>query len=315
MWLPLAAALFLLDPGIGTAMSATSVTTAALAAALARAPGVSSSATVTRLRCEYAVNPLGIDTMLPRLSWALESSRRGTRQTAYRILVASRESILQAGRGDLWDSGRVNSSQSVHVPYAGKSLASRMRCYWKVRVWDQAGVRSGWSSPAWWETGLLRPSDWQARWIGAPYQTELEGGGPAPHFRKAFTLGADVRSARAYVCGLGYFELRLNGRKVGEDVLVPSHTDYTRRPQLKNKSYPYEDNGVQRVLYLTYDVTEHLKRGENVVGVILGSGYFHNRRDIEGDHNYGSPRLLCQMEVTLADGSRHVIGTRTWPTL
>jgi alpha-L-rhamnosidase len=300
-----AAALFLLGPGSGTAISAASATPAPLAPASSFTP----STTVTRLRCEYAVNPLGIDAARPRLSWALESSRRGTRQTAYRILVASRKSILQADRGDLWDSGRVTSSQSVHVPYAGNSLASRTRCYWKVRVWDQAGARSEWSSPAWWETGLLHPSDWQARWIGAPYHTELEGGGPAPYFRKAFALAGDIRWARAYVCGLGYFELRLNGRKVGEDVLVPSHTDYTRRPQLKNKSYPYEDNGAQRVLYLTYDVTEDLKRGENVVGAILGSGYFHNRRDIEGDHDYGSPRLLCQMEITLVDGSHHVIAT------
>ena len=304
-WLALAAALFLLGPGIRTAMFAAAATPEP------RTPAsrLNEAVTVTRLRCEYAVNPLGIDAERPRLSWAIESSRRGTRQTACQIVVASSESILRSNRGDLWDSGRLDSSQSVHVPYAGKSLGSRARCYWKVRVWDQTGVASDWSSPAWWETGLLHPLDWQAQWIGAPYHSELEGGGPAPHFRRSFALGGEIRSARAYVCGLGYFELRLNGRKVGEDVLVPSHTDYTRRPQLKNKSYPYDDNGAQRVLYLTYDVTEQLQRGENVVGIILGSGYFHNRRDIEGDQNYGSPRVICQIEVTLADGARHVVAT------
>lgn len=203
----------------------------------------------------------------------------------------------------------MKSSQSVHVPYAGKSLASRTRCYWKVRVWDERGGPSDWSGSNFWEMGLLRASDWQARWVGAPYHTEFEGGGPAPHFRKTFALPANIRSARAYVCGLGYFELRLNGRKVGNDLLVPSHTDFTRRPRLKNISYPYDDNGSQRTLYLTYDVTEHLRRGDNAVGVILGSGYFHNRRDIEGDHNYGSPRLLCQIEALLDDGSRVVVAT------
>jgi len=277
----------------------------------ARSETASSASTtvLTHLRCEYAVNPLGIDSARPRMSWALKSQKRGVRQTAYRILVASSDANLKENRGDLWDSGRVDSSQSTHVPYAGKPLGSRMRCFWKVRVWDEAGVAADWSEPAWWEMGLLQPSDWQAQWIGSPSHTELTGDGPAPLFRRAFHLAGKVRSARAYVCGLGYFELRLNGRKVGQDVLVPSHTDYTRRPHLNNKSYPYEDNGAQRVLYLTYDVTDYLQRGENVVGAILGSGYFHSRYSIEGDHNYGSPRLLCQIEVTLADGYRRIIAS------
>ena len=272
-------------------------------------PSAASHATLTRLRCEYAVNPLGIDAARPRLSWAIQSPKRGARQTAYRILVASNPTILSENRGDLWDSGSVDSPQSVHVRYSGSPLKSRTRCHWKVRIWDEAGAASEWSSAAWWEMGLLESSDWQAQWIGAPSHTELRGDGPAPHFRKAFAMDADVRSARAYVCGLGYFELRLNGRKVGEDVLVPSHTDYTRRPHLNNRSYPYDDFGAQRVLYLTYDLTDYLKHGENVVGALLGSGYFHSRYTIEGDHNYGSPRLLCQLEVTLADGSRRIIAT------
>ena len=269
----------------------------------------SCSLKLTALYCDYDVNPLGIDDKIPYLSWTLQSSQRGARQSACRILVASSPAVLAEDRGDLWDSGKMNSSQSVHIPYTGKSPNSRQRCYWKVCVWDENGCQSNWSPPSWWEMGLIQKSDWQAQWIGAPYHTEENGGGPAPYFRKSFQLPAGIRTARAYICGLGYFELHLNGRKVGDDVLVPHQTDYSLRPNLQNKSYPYEDNGVKRVLYLTYDVTGYLTAGENVIGVILGSGFYHNRRDVEGNHNYGSPRVLCQLEIQFNDGSFQTIAS------
>ncbi|MDP9362916.1 MAG: hypothetical protein M3Q10_01575, partial [Chloroflexota bacterium] len=120
----------------------------------------------TGLRCEYLTDPLGIDVARPRLSWTLESGRRGERQSAYRILVASDRARLLAGEGDLWDSGHVASGQSTHVVYGGPALASRQRCWWSVRVWDRDGRASASSAPAWWETGLLRSDDWQADWIG-----------------------------------------------------------------------------------------------------------------------------------------------------
>ncbi|MBI4325728.1 MAG: family 78 glycoside hydrolase catalytic domain [Chloroflexi bacterium] len=125
------------------------------------------AATVTNLRCEYLRDPLGIDTPKPRLSWVIESERRGEWQTAYRVLVASTPATLAKDEGDLWDSGKVALDQSIQVEYAGQPLQSRQRCFWKVRVWDKAGQRSAWSRTAFWTMGLLQPQDWSAKWIGA----------------------------------------------------------------------------------------------------------------------------------------------------
>ena len=120
------------------------------------------------LRCEYQTDPAGLGETTPRLSWIDESSRRAERQTAYQILVASAADVLRNDRGDLWDSGKVSSAESAHVVYAGQPLASRMVCFWKVRVWDRDGAASAWSQPARWSMGLLTPGDWQAHWIGNP---------------------------------------------------------------------------------------------------------------------------------------------------
>ncbi len=117
------------------------------------------------LRCEYLVNPLGIDVVKPRLSWICKSSQRGQKQTAYRVLVASFQHKLDKDMGDLWDSGKVLSGQSIHVEYAGKPLSARQVCYWKVRTWDKDGKASAWSPSAFWSMGLLEASDWQAKWI------------------------------------------------------------------------------------------------------------------------------------------------------
>jgi hypothetical protein len=126
-----------------------------------------SAATVNSLRCEYLKDPLGIDAVHPGLSWVIESSRRGEVQTAYQILVASSPQALAKNRGDLWGSGKVASSQSVQVPYSGKPLTSRMRCYWKARIWDKDGKPTPWSQPALWTIGLLDEHDWKGCWIGA----------------------------------------------------------------------------------------------------------------------------------------------------
>ena len=118
------------------------------------------------LRCEYLVSPLAIDVREPRLSWTIESDVRGTKQSAYQVLVAGSEVDLLANRGDLWDTGRVASNRTIQIDYRGKSLRSRQECFWKVRVWDQNGRPSTWSKPARWQMGLTDPSDWSAQWIG-----------------------------------------------------------------------------------------------------------------------------------------------------
>jgi alpha-L-rhamnosidase len=254
-------------------------TRAALAIGLLAATAAfagSDSFSVSGLRCEYAKNPLGVDAPHPRLSWVLASGERGQRQSAYQILVASTQSKADAGQGDLWDSGKVASSQSTQVPYQGNALRSRQQCFWKVRSWDRQGRASAYSETARWEMGLLSKSDWQAEWIG--YTAGWSG--RALYFRKDFELEKPIRQARAYVAGLGYYELHLNGRRVGDHVLDPSFTDYAKR-----------------VEYVTYDVTEFLARGGNAVGVIAGNGW------------YGAPKVLVQLEVTYADGSTAEIYT------
>jgi alpha-L-rhamnosidase len=131
-------------------------------------PSVTDAVQVSDLRCEYLADPLGIDVTKPRLSWVIESSRRGEMQAAYQVLVASTKAGLDKGQGDLWDSGRVSSDQSAFVEYAGSPLTSRQVCWWAVRVWDNKGGASAWSASASWEMGLLKPEDWSAKWIEAP---------------------------------------------------------------------------------------------------------------------------------------------------
>ncbi len=189
---------------------------------------------VDRLTCEYAANPLGLDVAQPRFSWTLHSDQRGQVQTAYQILVA-----------DKWDSGKVDSNRSVHVVYQGQKLASGEKCWWKVRVWDLQGRPSPWSKPATFEMSLLEPGDWQGKWIG-PAE-----GAPSPLLRKEFPIAKKIKSARAYISGLGWNELYINGSKVGDRVLDPATTYY-------DNDQPFELGS--RVLYVTLDATEYLKK-------------------------------------------------------
>ena len=198
------------------------------------------------LKVEYLENPMGIDVARPRFSWQLGHDQRGQKQTAYQILVSTSPEVKT---GDLWDSGRVESTQSVHVVYNGKPLASAQTCYWKVRWWDSAGKPSPYSEAARFEMGLLNPKDWKGTWI--------TGGG---QLRKEFVIKGAPTRARVYIAGLGYYELRINGRKVGDHVLDPGWTTYPRR-----------------VLYVTYDVTSYLRQGPNAVAVMLGQGKFDGR--------------------------------------
>ena len=267
------------------------------------------------LRCEYAVNPLGIDVPLPRLSWALDSSRRGETQSAYQVLVASTPENLQAGRADLWDSGQIASSQQTHVEYQGEPLVSGQRAWWMVRVWDRDDSPSDWSPVSWWEMGLLGPDEWSAQWIAAPWEEDkgTDPPHPAPYFRKSFNLRHAPSQARAYATGLGWFELYVNGQKVGDDVLVPNQTDYDDREPAE-MIYAYDDLGAKRIAYLTYDITELLGPGENVLGIVLGNGWYNQRaRTVEGNLWYGAPRMLLQAQIaTPEDGNVTVVSDVTW---
>jgi alpha-L-rhamnosidase len=441
-----------------------------LGAACSLAPLSASAAVVGQLRCEYLKDPLGIDALQPRLSWVLDAGKSAARdqaQSGYQILVARNRNELEANQGDLWDSGHVNSDQSIQVRYAGKALASEQECFWKVRVWDSEGKPSAWSEPAHWTMGLLNPSDWHGKWIGldepaaenptkkvlgdaqwiwfpegqpdkaAPVGTRYfrkaitlpadrtvkqatlfftadnsgeffingqkagaasdfhsaarfdvtgqlvrgknllavsvrnegsdpnpagliallrvefsqgeplivatdsswtsgskegagwkdagfdeagwmaakklgpagmapwgEVSGPEDHrlaarmLRKEFAVERNVRRALAHVCGLGLSEFYLNGRKVGDQVLSPGLTDYTKR-----------------ALYVTFDVTKELKKGANAAGIILGNGRFYAPRATvpTGTTSYGYPKLLFQMHIEYQDGTvAEVVSDEAW---
>ena len=279
----------------------------------------------TTLRCEYLENPPVVDVLNPRLSWVNVANERdrGQVQTAWEIRVASSKENLLNNRADFWSSGKVMSSQSTNNYYGGKALSSRQDCWWQVRTWDKKGRVSGWTEPASWSMGLLKPEEWKAQWIGAPWQGEEalpkpphrgpEKAGvpehappPAPLLRKSFSVTKDVASARAYVTGLGFFELYLNGKKVGEDVMVPNVTAYAKRPGLEKNYISLEDNFRNyRVMYLSYDIKDMLKKGENALGAILGNGFYN--APISWTHSYGSPRFIGQVYITYTDGTEEVI--------
>ena len=217
--------------------------------ALAGPAFAAGAATVTDLKCEYSRQPLGIDTLRPRLAWVPHSPRRADAQSAYRILVSGDAEMLSKDAGDLWDSGKIESSQSVLVPYGGKPLESGQTCYWKVRVWDGAALASDWSTPSTWEMGLLsqasgRPNGSTTARAIRTKDEDFYREDPAPLFRKDFVLAKEVRRARLYISGLGYYEASLNGERVGDRVLDPGWTRYS-----------------ERALYSTYDVTGQLRRG------------------------------------------------------
>jgi alpha-L-rhamnosidase len=262
---------------------------------------------VERLRTEYKENPLGTDARAPRLSWRIQADGRNVRQAAYQIRVARTGRDLRAGlsraeaappakagRNLTWDSGRVASGESIHRVYEGKPLESGQRYVWQVQIWDGQGRSSGWSEPAWWEMGLLSPADWMASWIEPDLQEDVKTSPPPAMLRRVFRLKGPVQSARAYITSHGLYESHLNGRRIGDDVLTPGWTSYQTRLQ-----------------YQTYDVTNLLRRGDNAIGVVLGSGWyrgnigFSRRRNVYGDRL----ALLLQIHVTYRDGGREVIGT------
>jgi alpha-L-rhamnosidase len=265
----------------------------------------SAAVQTTNLRCEYLKDPLGIDVVKPRLSWIITSERRGERQTAYQVLVASAPTLLAQDRGDLWDSGKIASDKSVHVEYGGKPLGSKMACHWKVRVWDRDGQASPWSPPALWTMGLLRKDDWTAQWIGLePSQPDSSDKKPdvrvlpARYLRREFQAEKKVAHATAYVCGLGFFDFYVNGQKVSDHVMDPALSDYRKA-----------------AYYVTFDVSSQLRRGVNALGVILGNGRFFAPRLVTPAPTitYGYPKLLLQLEIEYEDGSTaRIVSDAQW---
>lgn len=251
-----------------------------------------SSLRVGDLRCEYQGNPLGIDNKEPRLSWKLVSDQRGAAQSAYQIQVRD-------GQGDLlWDSGKVPSDQSLHIPYGGPMLRSRQRCVWQVRVWDSQGLSSAWSEPGWWEMGLLDPMYWQASWIEPDWDEDPAAFHPSPYLRTTFHVHEQVIAARVYVTAHGLYDLSLNGQRVGDAYFMPGYTSYHHHLQ-----------------YQVYDVGGMVQVGENALGVILGDGWYRGEVGVFSHRNIYGERLgiLLQLHLFYADGSEQIVTSdRHW---
>lgn len=295
---------------------------------------------VVNLTCEYLKNPLGIDIQNPRFFWQVESEANSRRQSAYRILVATSRENIEKNVGDVLDSKRVKSNQTTQIEYMGKPLASGKNYFWKVMSWDQDGKTAGWSEVAFFGTGLMNPGDWKgAQWIAWRPQEEwekewwrkkdiemqcLEFGlpswfgqrftlwelyyfhsekpyDPAPLLRKGFTADKRVREARIFISGLGYYELSINGKRVGDQVLNPGWTNYKKT-----------------VLYDVHDVTSLVQPGENVIGAMLGRG---NYGCMAVDHwdfykkggFIGQPKLICRLNIQFEDGTfKDVVSDLSW---
>jgi alpha-L-rhamnosidase len=263
---------------------------------------------IDRLSCEYRTDPLGIDTSRPRLSWVLSSNIRGQFQTAYQILVASSEDNLNESDADLWNSGKIISRQSLNIEYTGKALESRLRCFWKVRVWGKRGEVSSWSKTAWWEMAFLEQDEWSANWIkdgkeNPANDEDFYKDDPAPLFRKEFVLEKTVKKARLYITALGYYEAYLNGDRIGDYILEPAWTNYSTR-----------------IFYSVYDVMPQLQEGANCIGVTLGNGWYNplplrmwGRLNLREYLTIGRPCFIAQLELTYTDGTRKtVISDESW---
>ena len=249
---------------------------------------------VKYLSCEHKKNPVGIDTPQPRFSWKITGPGNSIIQSAYSIRVAGNEKFSSSAT--VWQSGKIESNESVLIAYKGPELKSGERYFWQVKIWDKNGKESKWSEVAFFEMGLLSKSDWKAKWI------EMEGDtlrySPSPHFRKEFKVGKSIARARVYVTSHGYYELHLNGKKVGDQVLTPGWTSYLKRLQ-----------------YQVYDVTPMLLKGDNAIAAVLGDGWY--RGTLAWGNNwatYGkSLGLLLQMKITYTDGTESlIISDESW---
>lgn len=244
------------------------------------------------VKCEYLVNPIGIDEQHPRFTWQMESEGRGGSQKAFQLVVGTEQGEVASGKGNVWQSGSVGSAV-VPAVYGGPELQPFTRYYWSVRVEDETGEWSDWSPVAFFEMGMMDQYNWKGQWISDTHDYNVK---PAPYFRKAFRAGKGIRSARAYITAGGLFELSVNGRPVGDHRLDPTYTRFDRRN-----------------LYVTHDVTEMLQQGENVLGVLLGNGWYNHQSTAVWYFDKAPwrarPKFCMDLRITYDDGSVETIST------
>ena len=256
--------------------------------------------TISRTRVNRRVEPVGLETATPMLSWNLIDPVRNTSQKAYRIRVASspwqpgtehssqwqpetEHSAVTGERlddaADMWDTGWVESNEMIEIEYAGKPLVPSTKYYWTVSIRNNRDETSTLAQPATFVTGLYDAADWTAQWISMPRTDKA----PMPIFRKSFVPVKKVREAFVHICGLGHYELRLNGEKVGNSFIDPGWTNYRKT-----------------CLYGSYEVTSLLRDGENVFGVMLGNGMYNvpGGRYVKYTGTFGPPKLIAQLEIS-----------------
>jgi hypothetical protein len=275
--------------------------------------------TVFNLTCEHEENPVGLETLQPHFSWQINAQERSFEQSARQLLVADSEAALASDQGNIWDSGKKNLSSSIQIPFEGKRLEAGKIYFWKVRVWDKKGNLSAWSPVNRFQMGLLSEKDWgEAQWIALEKDIKEEiiitgihapgigkvigdrkiGMYRLPQFRKEFTVEKEIKNATVFVSGLGHFDLFLNGDKVGNHFLDPGWTKYDKC-----------------ALYVSFDITSQLGQGNNVVGVMLGNGFYNIPREryLKMITSYGAPKMIMNIRIQYTDGSlRHIISDASW---
>ena len=251
---------------------------------------------VTQILCNNLSNPIGIGVTTPQFSWQLKSDKRNVIQAAYELKVGSDLSDLKKGKRLEWNSGKIISDQSVRVDYKGNPLLSAKKYFWQLRVWDNYGKASGWSTPAFFQMGLLNTSDWKAKWIEPGFVDTV--GQPSPMFRKQFSADKKIKSAAIFITAHGLYEAHINGKRVGNDYFTPGWTSYNKRLQ-----------------YQEYDVTDLIKEGNNAIGVTLGSGWYRDHLAWGSNKNiYGKDiSLFLQLYIIYNDGSsKRILSDESW---
>lgn len=272
---------------------------------------------VNHLRCEYLQNPLGIESRSPRLSWHILSNQRNVSQTSYQILVSDSPELLQKNEGNYWNSGKVKSDESIQIAYHGKPLEATKTYFWKVKIWDNQRHESAWSEVNQWQMGLLKKEDWKdASWIAyEKLEDSLTNALPSdnvkdkrlynnvlPKFRKDFSTQKSIEKATMFICGLGHFELSLNGKKVGDHFLDAGWTKYDKQ-----------------ALYVSFDLTKDLQKGKNTLGVMLGNGFYYVP-SVKGRYRklkvqFGYPKMICRLKIQYKDGSSEdILSDTSWKT-
>jgi len=276
--------------------------------------GKNSEMKLIQVKCQATINPEGIEVSHPAFSWIAESPQQGQKQMAYQIIVADNQKDINQDNGNVWNSEKVNSDQTSAVLYQGTPLQSNRIYYWKVRVWDAYDRPAAYSKTAKFITSILDPQLWKAKWIGTgrgkdpsnsqkfydkPVAVDAEGDSVRYRensllLRKEYSFSKPVSEAIVHICGLGLYELTINGKRVGEKVLNPAKTNYTKV-----------------VLYDTYDISGFLNNGKNALGIELGNGWFNPQPKWWSWRMqwFGEKRAFLQMHVTFKDGSTQDITT------